>query len=184
MPPRQFNVFSEIVVPYPNETFLWVVNAAEITEGDSITVSSSDWPLAVDSYTVEPGPGTSATAKGSGSAGTFNCSPTDATNVSTQNIVLASQPPIAICSDVNVLPGQYFIWENNTSKPVLIEPDPDNSNFWPLEGGQHEVPPNGWLTVLVPTDADSGEYTLAVSTEGGGVCPQAGQPKIIIDPDK
>jgi hypothetical protein len=183
MPSRQFNVFSEIVVPYPGETFEWVVNAAEIPSGNSVTVSSSDWPLALPSYTVAPGQGTSATAKGSGSASTFACSPA-ATNVSTQNIVLASQAPISICSNVNVLPGDYFIWENNTPKPVLIAPDTNNSNFWPLESGQHEVPPNGWLAVMVPTEAEDGEYALTVSTEGAGVCPQAGQPKIIIDPGK
>ena len=85
---------------------------------------------------------------------------------------------------MNVLPGDYFIWENNTPKPVVIAPDTNNSNFWPLESGQHEVPPNGWLAVLVPTEAEDGEYALTVSTEGAGVCPQAGQPKIIIDPGK
>jgi hypothetical protein len=104
--------------------------------------------------------------------------------VSEQNIVLASQAPISICSDVNVLPGDYFIWDNNTSKPVVISPDTNNPNFWPLESGQHEVPPNGWLAVMVPTEAEGGEYALTVSTEGAGACPQAGQPKIIIDPGK
>jgi hypothetical protein len=51
-------------------------------------------------------------------------------------------------------------------------------------GGMGEVPPNGWLAVLVPTGAEDGEYALTVSTEGSGACPEAGQPKIIIDPDK
>jgi hypothetical protein len=180
MPPRQFNVFSELVVPYPGETFLWVVNAAEIPSGNSVTVSSSDWPLTLPSYTVTPGPGTSATAEGSGS-GTFECDPT-APNVSEQTIVLASQPPISFCTDVEVLPGDYFIWENNTAKPVLIAPS--GENWWPLDGEQHEVPPNGWLTLLVPTVAEDGEYSLNVTAEGAGVCPEAGQPKIIIDTGK
>jgi hypothetical protein len=183
MPPRQFNVFSEIVVPYPGETFLWVVNAAEIPSGNSVTVSSSDWPLANPSYTVEPGPGTSATAASTGDPGTFECDP-PAPNVSEQTIVLASQAPISICNNVEVLPGDYFIWENTTKKPVLIAPDPGNKNYWPLEGAQHEVPPNGWLSLLVSTEAEDGEYTLVVSTEGAGACPQATQPKIIIETGK
>ena len=179
---RTFNVFSELVVPYPGETFAWVVNQAEIPTGQtSITVSSSDWPLTESSYVVVPGPGTPATAEDEpGIEATFACDP-PAPNVDTQTLALAAEAPISVCSDVNVVPGDYFIWENTTAGPVTITPDDNNTNFWPLPGQSHEVPANGWLALQIPDDADDGEYTLVIATENGGaVCPQAAQPKIII----
>jgi len=180
---RQFNVFSELVVPYPGETFLWVVNAAEIPSGStSITVSPvTDWPLTETSYVVVPGPGTQATADTDpGDEATFACTPA-APNVTTQTIALAAQVPVSICSDVTVSAGEYFIWENTTSGTVTITPDDSNKGYWPLPGDQHQVPANGSLPLLVPEDAINGNYVLVVATESGGAaCPQAAQPKIIV----
>ena len=176
---RSFNVFSDIVVAVPNETFTWVANE---NEGSSIVVSSSNWGLALPSYTV-PGAGSAtATASGPpGTVGTFSCQP-PAENVSTQTLVIASQGYISICDDVMVGPGDYFVWQNTTSEPVVISPDPANPDFWPLESQQHTVPPNGFLAVLVPADAVmNNEYPLVVAMEGGaGACDEATQPKIII----
>jgi hypothetical protein len=179
---RQVNVFSELVVPYPGETFLWVVNAAEIPAGStSITVSSTDWGLTEASYVVVPGTGTPATADDEpGDAGTFSCAP-PAPNVETQTLALAAQAPVSICSDVTVSAGEYFIWENATNETVTITPDDENENYWPLPGDQHEVPANGWLALMIPEDAKNGNYTLVVATaNGGAACPQAAQPKIVV----
>lgn len=179
---RQFNVFSELVVPYPGETFLWVVNAAEIPPGStSIIVASSDWPLTAASYVVTPGTGTQATAEQEpGEQATFTCTPA-APDVETQTLALASQAPVSACSDVNVVPSDYFIWENTTNEIITITPDENNSNYWPLPGQEHQVPANGWLTLQIPEDAAEGEYTLVIATENGGsACPEAAQPKLII----
>ena len=179
---RQFNVFSELVVPYPGETFLWVVNQAEIPTGNtSITVESDDWPLTEASYVVTPGTGTQATAdQDPGEEATFACTP-PAPNVETQTLALAAQPPVSICVDVTVVPGDYFIWENTTNATLTITPDDNNDNYWPLPGQQHQVPANGWLALQIPEDAEDGNYTLVVAMEGGGTaCPELAQPKLII----
>jgi hypothetical protein len=177
---RQFNVFSELVVPYPGETFEWVMNPAE---GSTVTLSPSNgsWPLANPSYTVNAGTPTSATASGeANSQGDFQCSPA-APGVTTQKIIVAAQAPIPVCEDVVVVAGDYFIWQNDTANAVSITPDPGNSNFWPLPSQEHEVPANGHLALQIPTDAEEAEYTLVVTSEGGGaVCPEAAQPKIIV----
>ncbi len=180
---RQFNVFSELVVVAPSETFEWVVNSIEIQQGNSITVSSSDWPLTAPSYSVSAGTGTQATAQNTpGIAGTFSCTPS-APNVRLQTLVTAAQGFISVCDDVSAKPGDYFIWQNTTSKHVRIAPDEGNDNFWPLPGQEHEVPANGTLALQVPAEAEVGEYLLTVTSEGSAACPQAGQPKIIIQPD-
>jgi hypothetical protein len=181
---RKFNVFSELVVPYPGEVFEWVVFANEITPGNTVTVSSTAWPLTAPSYPVQPGHPVAATvANTPGAQGTFACSP-PANNVTTQTIVVASQPPISICNNVNVIPGDYFIWENTNTKPVLIKPDEANTNFWPLPSQEHVVPANGYTAVLIPTDATENSYSLVITMEGAAVCPDNAQPKIIIGSGK
>jgi hypothetical protein len=178
---RQFNVYSALVVPVPNETFEWVATSAE----GSVEVSAlaqSTWPLTGTSYSVPAGGTTSATAgPTAGVAASFQCNP-PATDVTSQAIVIASQGFISFCSDVEVDPGDYFVWENTTSTAVVIKPNPENPNFWPLESEMHTVPPNGWVTVLVPENAEDGEYPLVLTLEGGGAaCPDlANQPKIVI----
>jgi hypothetical protein len=179
---RNINVFSELVVVWPGETFSWVVNSAEIPTGSSsIVVSSSDWPLPDPSYTVTPGTGVSVTVgKDPGEEGTFQCNP-PAPNVETQRFLVAAQAPVSVCSNVTLIPGDYFLWENGSAEPVLISPDESNENFWPLPEQEHEVPAHGWLALQVPSDAQVGEYTLVVtSANGGAVCPEAAQPKLIV----
>jgi hypothetical protein len=179
---RNINVFSELVVVWPTETFSWVVNSAEIPTGSSsIVVSSSDWPLPESSYTVTPEAGVTVTVgQDPGEQGTFQCNP-PAPNVGTQRFLVASQVPVSVCNNVSVTPGDYFLWENSNAEPVVITPDESNENFWPLPDQEHEVPANGWLALQVPSDARDGDYTLVVtSANGGAVCPEAAQPKIII----
>jgi hypothetical protein len=178
---RRFNVFSELVVSYPGETFLWVVNAAEIPTGStSVTVSSNSWPLTQGAYVVTPGTGTQATAENSpGADAIFSCTP-PAPNNDEQSMVIAAQAPSSVCTDVNVAPGEYFIWDNQTNHAITIKPDENNKNYWPLPGEQHVVPANGWSSIQIPGDAEEGEYTLVVASEGNAVCPENAQPKIII----
>jgi hypothetical protein len=179
---RQFNVFSELVVPYPGETFEWVVNQAEIGSNTSATVSSNNWPLTQASYTVSPGSPTQATAQSTANiTGQFTCSP-PAADVTNQVMVISADVPVNVCNDVNVAPGEYFIWQNDMTVSVIVTPDPANINFWPLPEQQHTVPPNGYLTLLIPEDATTEqEYPLVVGLETGvAACPEAGQPKIIV----
>lgn len=181
---RKFNVFSALVVPYPGETFEWVVNANEIASGDTVTVSSSAWPLTFPSYTVQPGhPATATASNKPGAKGNFACSP-PANNVTTQTIVVASQAPVSICNNVVVMPGDYFIWENTNPKPVLIKPDDANPDFWPLSSQEHMIAANGYAATLIPTDATVNSYTLIVTMEGTAVCTQTAQPKLIVGSGK
>jgi hypothetical protein len=182
---RQFNVYSALVVPIPNEIFEWVAGENEGTVVVS-PVPDTTWPLTSSSYTVPGGGGFPATANGvAGAEGTFVCDPV-APDVTTQTIVIASQGFISFCSDVNVNAGDYFVWENTTSSPIVVAPDPDNPNWWPLEADEHTVPPNGYLTVLVPEEAEDGNYPLSVTIEGAGTaCPDlANQPVIKVGSNK
>ena len=184
---RQFNAYSELVVLAPNETFEWVVNANQITPpATSVTVSSSDWPLANPSYEVVPGTPKQATANNKPNAeGTFECSPPGG-NVSAHTIVIASQGFIAVCDPVTADPGDYFIWQNGNAKPVLIISDPSNKDFWPLASQGHEVSANGTTAVQIPDDADRypDGYLLKVTIEGSRTCPDAAQPKLIVGSGK
>jgi len=180
---HQFNVFSELVVTHPTETFEWVVNQSELPSGStSVTVSptGSSWPLSASSYTVVPGTPTPATVNGSGQAG-FQCNPA-APNVSTQTIIVTRHAPFGMCDDVSVDRGDYFIWKNDTANAVVIEPDPANSDFWPLPSQSYTVQPHTRVHAQIPADAVRGKsYSLLVQTESGsGVCPQNTQPKLSV----
>lgn len=177
--PRQFNVFSPLVVPVPGETFDWV---ATTNEGN-VTVSptpNTTWPLTGPSYPVPKGGSHSATAKGTaGATGTFVCDPV-APNMETQTIVIASQDFIPCCSDVKVQAGDYFVWQNTTSTPVVMKPDETTGNWWPLDGEGHMVPANGYLTLLVPAGAEDGTYQLSVTNEdGSAACPDLANDPVI-----
>jgi hypothetical protein len=176
---RKFNVFSPLVVVAPNETFEWVLMEAE---GTSVTMEPvTTWPLTAGEYIVEAGTPLAATAANQPNVeAAFTCEPLP-NNVTSQKIVVASQGLIDVCQNVNVMPGDYFIWKNDTAKTVSIVPDGGNTNFWPLSSQDHEVPPNGWSAVQIPSTATLDQsYTLVVTFEGGAGCPQLAQPKIIV----
>lgn len=183
---RQFNVYSEELVLAPNETFEWMVNASEISSGTTVTISSTDWPLPDPSYTVTAGTPLTVTASNTPNAtGTFECSPDDS-NVSTHNMIIASQGFIPVCSSVTVNPGEYFIWQNLGANAVSIVSDPLDKRFWPLSGQGHQVGPESTTAVQVPEDAE--EYTtgylLKVTSGGQAICDDATQPRLIVGSGK
>lgn len=180
---HQFNVFSELVVTHPNETFEWVVNQSELPPGStSVTISptGSSWPLSASSYTVVPGTPTQATVNGRVQAG-FQCSPA-APNVGSQTIVVACHTPFGLCDEVLVNRGDYFIWENDTANTVVITPDPSNADFWPLPAQSYTVQPHTRIHAQIPADAVRNKsYNLLVQTANGtGICAQQTQPKISV----
>lgn len=176
---RKFNVYSPLVVLYPNETFEWLVNAAE---APSVTVEPvTTWPLTAGQYNVTAGtPSQAIAGSQSNIEAQFTCTPPPK-NVTTQTIVVAAREMIHVCNDVNVLPGEYFIWKNDTANSVNIAPDGANTDFWPLPGQDHDVPANGWLALQVPATAETDKsYLLVLTFEGGGACAQNTQPKLIV----
>lgn len=180
MPNRQFNVYSSQFVVVRNETFDWVVNAAEAS---SVTVQPvSSWPLTQNQYAVTAGTPTSATVSSSAPAGSyaFDCTPA-APNVGSQAIVVAAVDFVDVCSTFTLMPGDFFIWKNSTANDVTIAPDPSNPDFWPLGSQSHTIAAHGHLSLLIPTDADTDkEYNLVVTFDGGGGCTQDTQPKLIV----
>jgi hypothetical protein len=178
---RQFNVYSPLIVVVPNENFDWVLNSAEAS---SVTVEPvSTWPLTDSSYTVNAGTPVPASVSGTAAAGSysFTCNP-PAPNVTSQQIIVAARNFVDVCSSVTLMPGDYFIWKNDTANPVTIAPDPSNPDFWPLGSQSHGVGAHGHLALQIPADAEMGKsYNLVVTFQGGGGgCPQDTQPKLIV----
>lgn len=180
MPNRQFNVYSALVVVVPGEPFDWVANTAE---GTQVTVNAGgNWPLDKNQYTVTPTTPAPASVNSGAAAGSysFSCDPA-APNVQSQALIVAALDFVDPCSDVTVIPGEYFIWLNDTGSAVTIAPDPANDDFWPFESQSHTISAHGHLAVQIPPDADAGKtYNLVVTYEGGGGCTQNTQPKLIV----
>jgi len=176
---RKFNVYSPLVVVVPNENFNWVLNSAEAA---SVTVQPvNSWPLNQNSYSVTAGTPVQATVPAGAVKGTysFSCTPS-APNIDSQQIVVAARHFIDPCSDVSVMPGDYFVWKNDNTSGVTILPDPSNPNFWPIGDQHHYIQAAGHHAVQVPSHATAGTYNLLVTFDGGGGCTQATQPKLIV----
>lgn len=180
MPNRQFNVYSPSFVVVPKESFDWVLDSAE---GTSVTVDPvNTWPLTPTSYTVDAGTPASANVNSSAAAGSysFTCTP-PAPNVTSQQIIVAALDFVSVCSSFTLMPGDYFVWFNDTANAVTIAPDPNNQDFWPFPSQSHTIPAHGHLALQIPANADTDmEYDLVVTFDGGGGCTQDTQPKIII----
>lgn len=184
---RKFNVFSPEIVTYVGENFEWVVNPNELPAGTkSIRVipSNGGWPLDQLHYDVTPQAPASAnvTSGNGGDTYEFECKP-PASNVTTQEIIVACAAPFDVNTDVTVPPGQYFIWENSSNSPAVIRPDAANSNFWPLGRQLHVVPANDFLHVHVPDDAVEDQAYPIVVTAGFAKPHPMTQPKIIVQSD-
>lgn len=180
---RSFNVFSQLVVVWPGEQFTWVVNQNELGSASSaqVTVSPGNLLNPAGPYDVTPATPVSATAGATPGQGTISCNPA-APGITSQTIIVAALKA-DICGSVSVNPGNYFIWENKQTNPVLVSPDPTNDDFWPLSDQEHWVPANGWLVAQIPTDAKPGmSYTLQLTMNGQAFsCSDtAAQPKIIV----
>jgi hypothetical protein len=179
--PRTFNVFSPVIVVYEGEQFNWTVNQAELGSATEIVVSpvAGVWPLEKPSYTVKANALTPATVTGNVGAD-FRCS-IKAPNITTQKIITTPKPAKTACNQVNVAPGNYFIWLNETADTQIIRPDSSNPNYWPLPQPHYAVPPNSWIAVQVPSGATFGNYPVTVHDKGGlSQCTELTQPIIIV----
>jgi hypothetical protein len=179
--PRQFNVFSPVVVVYQNETFQWIVTAQELGSSSSIVVQPSGgaWPLDKPSYTVTAAAPVTAKVTGTAGAG-FTCNPPP-TNVTAQKIVTTPRAAGSACNATTVAPGDYLIWLNDSTDTLFIAPDPGNANYWPLPQPQYAVPPNSWIAVAVPSEAANGSYPITVNDKlGQPQCLTHAQPIIIV----
>jgi hypothetical protein len=178
--PRKFNVYSPIIVVVPGESFEWVLNPSE---ANSVTVQPvSSWPLTQNQYSVIAGTPLAASVSNSASAGSysFTCNPA-APNVTSQQLVVAARNFVDVCSSFTLMPGDYFIWKNDTGSAVTITPDPGNPDFWPFEGQSHTISAHGHKALQIPATADTNKtYNLVVAFDGGGGCPAATQPKLIV----
>ncbi len=176
---RKFNVYSPLIVVVPSENFEWMLNPAEAA---SVTVQPvNTWPLNQNSYSVTAGTPVQATVSATAVKGAypFSCTPS-APNVTAQQIVVAARTFVNPCSDVSVMPGDYFVWKNDNTSGVTIVPDPNNRNFWPIGDQHHYIEAAGHHAVQVPANAAAGSYDLVVTFDGGGGCTQDTQPKLIV----
>jgi hypothetical protein len=184
MPNRQFNVYSEKVVVYPNETFTWFASASALENG-SVSVESSTWPLSPASCDLTSSdPTSSVSVAGSAvpsSRYTFSCTPADP-GVTTQTLIIARQYVNSLCNDVEVSANDHFIWHNTSSLSVTIAPDPGNTDNWPLAQAQYDLAPGDWVAVPIPTDAQAGDYNLSITySDGSQPCQEmATQPKLSV----
>lgn len=190
MSTRSFNVFSERIVVWPGESFKFGVYPSEVGTGAEIEVTISGVSLTPSGpYNVSPTGPVTVTAPGTAAEGTITCAPPDP-GVTTQNIIVAALKA-DVCGDVQVNPGDYFIWENTQESPVLITAAPGNENFWPLPDEEHVVPANGWLPLQIPTDAivndeenPACELKLTVNGKDFICNPRGTQPRIIVGSSK
>ena len=179
---RQFNVYSPLVVTWQGEEIEWVVTQKELGTAPSVTVSplpNGSWPFENPSYTVTPG--TPVRAKVTGNLGVgFQCSPT-APNVNAQKIEITPHPGKGPCDSVSGYQGNYFVWINDLDETIVVKPNPNNSNYWPLASQQYAVLEQSWLAVEIPADAQPGNYGIAITnSKGQDVCTIEGQPVIIV----
>ena len=179
MPNRKFNVYSPLIVVVPGESFEWELNPSEAS---SVTVQPvTSWPLTQNQYSVTAGTPVPASVSNPASAGgsSFTCTPA-APNVTSQQIIVAARNFVDVCDSFTMMPGQYFIWKNDTGSAVTISPDPANTDFWPFQGQSHSISAHGHKALQIPADAQINKsYNLVVTFDGGG-CPAATQPKLIV----
>lgn len=184
MPTRQFNVYSEKVVAYPNETFNWFASVNALENG-SVSVQSSSWPLVPASCQLtSSNPTFSVSVPNTAVAPNqyqFSCTPVDP-DVTTQTLIIARQYVDSLCNDVVVSANDHFIWHNTTPLAVTIAPDPGNTDDWPLAQAQYDLAPGDWVAVPIPADAQGGDYNLSITySDGSQPCMQMGtQPKLSV----
>jgi hypothetical protein len=180
---RAFNVFSPTIIAYAGEQFTWTVNPAELGTSRSIEISSTDpnWPLSPKTFTVTPGSNNLATVSSNagGTAATFSCSPS-APNP--QTIYVAHRCSGSPCNGATVAPGGHIIWTNDSEDVLIVQPDPKNPDYWPLNAPAYAIPPNSWLTIEINEAAALDKtYGIIVTTASGEQpCDILGQPVIIV----
>jgi hypothetical protein len=165
MPTRSFNIFSEKVVVYVGESFVWEADESALQDG-AITVSSPNWPLVPASYTLDSEtPTESAQVPGTASAPSaysFACNP-PAPNVTGQTLIIARQYVSSLCTDVNIQPGDHFIWHNTGTQGVSIASAGGEDCYWPLSQETYDLESGDWVAVKVPSDATEGSCGITVT---------------------
>jgi hypothetical protein len=185
MPTRNFNAYSEKVVVYAGETFNWFANESAFDNGDVSVQSSANWPLTPSSCVLSSdNPAAPVSVSGQAEAASsypFSCVPGDP-GVTNQTLIIARQYISSLCNNVQVYPGDHFIWHNTTQLGVTIAPSPDNADNWPLAQPQYDLNAGDWVAVPVPADAETNEYDLTVTySDGSQPCGDlATQPKLSV----
>jgi len=173
------DVYSTPVVVYEGETFDWTISGQDGQA--SVTVqplAGQSWPFTPSSFSVTRGNGTPATVL-SGTAGEyqFQCNP--AAPTSPQSLIVAKV--FGQCADPHAKPGAYFAWQNSGNAAIVIQAA--HGATWPLaHGASVPIQGNSTQIVQVSPNAAVGDYPITVTMQQGGtgVCPQAGDPKIIV----
>jgi hypothetical protein len=147
------DVYSTSVVVYEAETFDWTISGQDGQA--SVTVqplAGQSWPFTPSSFSVTRGNGTPATVTGTPGNYQFQCNP--AAPTSPQN---SGNPAIVIQA------AHLATWPLVQGAPVIIQ------------GNSTQI-------VQVSPNAAVGDYPITVTMQQGGtgVCPQAGDPKIIV----
>lgn len=173
------DVYSTPVVVYEGETFDWTISGQDGQASVTVApVPGQSWPFSQSSFSVTRGNGTQATVNTS-SAGTyqFQCNP--AAPTSPQSLIVAKV--FGQCGDPQAQQGQYFAWQNSQNAAIVIQASAGVT--WPLvQTAPVVIPGNSTVIVQVSASAAVGDHGITVTMQqgGSGVCPQAGNPKIII----
>lgn len=173
------DVYSTPVVVYEGETFDWTISGQDGQASVTVTpVPNQSWPFSQSSFSVTRGNGTQATVNtGTAGAYQFQCNP--AAPTSPQSLIVAKV--FGQCADPSAQQGQYFAWQNSQNAAIVIQPSP--SVAWPLvQNHPVVIPANSTIVVQVSPSAPLGNHGITVTMQqgGSGVCPQAGNPVIIV----
>ncbi|MGZ4858582.1 MAG: hypothetical protein ACXV5R_00305 [Candidatus Angelobacter sp.] len=173
------DVYSTPVVVYEGETFDWTISGQDGQASVTVEpIAGQSWPFSQSVFQVTRGNGTQATVNTS-SAGTyqFQCNP--AAPTSPQSLIVAKV--FGQCGDPQAQRGQYFAWQNSQHAAIVIQAS--TGVAWPLvQSAPVVIPGNSTVIVQVSASAAVGDHGITVTMQqgGSGVCPQAGNPKIII----
>ena len=173
------DVYSTPVVVYEGETFDWTISGQDGQATVTVEpIVGQSWPFSQPMFPVARGQGTQATVN-TGSAGTyqFQCNP--AAPTSPQSLIVAKV--FGQCADPHAKPGAYFAWQNSQNAAIVIKASPGVT--WPLvQNAPVVIPGNSTVVVQVSPTAIVGDHGISVTMQqgGSGVCPQAGDPKIIV----
>ncbi|MGC2744722.1 MAG: hypothetical protein WA672_16225 [Candidatus Angelobacter sp.] len=172
------DVYSTPVIVYQGEIFDWTISGQDGQASVTVEpVSVQSWPFSQSSFSVSRGNGTQATVNGAPGTYEFQCSP--AAPTSPQTLIVAQV--FGQCSDPQASSGGYFAWQNSQNAAILIKAA--RGVTWPLVQSEPVVIlGNSTVIVQVLSNATVGDYGIRVTMQqgGSGVCPQAGDPRIIV----
>src|SRR5712671_377201 len=172
------DVYSTPVVVYEGETFDWTISGQDGQASVTVQpVAGQSWPFSPSSFSVTRGNGTPATVTGTPGSYQFQCNP--AAPTTPQSLIVAKV--FGQCADPHAKPGKYFAWQNSGNAAIVIQPTVGVT--WPLvQSAPVVIQGNSTQIVQVSPNATVGDYGISVTMQqgGSGVCPQAGNPVIIV----